>query len=603
MSQQSASWRRLRLKLALSVGFLSVATAALVAHANPATGYEISIYSMTPDRVWAGLIFAFVVALFVALASTTHRDHRLRSVALVLGGTAATVFVGLPIVRGYHFYGQHDALTHLGWARAISEGTITPFDLLYPGIHTVTVVINTALGIPLSRSMLFVVVLASLVFFAFVPLCVGAIVPKRLAVVVATFSAFLLLPITTISMYMSAHAMSQAVLFSALFVYLFAKYVDADRDVTTVSAVGVLFALVSIAIVTYHPQLAAHLIVVLLGIVAVQYLARRIASGGQIAGQTPVYSQALFLIAVFLLWVSNYGSVSDTIAYFIGSVVEVVFGDGVGAGSSVTTQGASLQAIGGSLLEIFLKLFFPQLVFTLLAGLLVLGVLVRWNRLESVRAETTYFVVGLSGLGCLFVVYFLTPGSKMYFRAFGLMMLFVTILGSISLSVILTGLRRRNSGTWGRSGHALFTVGLSLLLILSLAAVFPSPYIYKASPHVSEGSISGYETAFANQDDDVNIVGLRGTANRYDDAVNGNAERMRLHESTSATAFDDGLTTHYESDRYLVLTSTDYQREQRAYQGLRYTEEGLNSATTKPGIHHIQSNGEFNLYYISTHSE
>ncbi|WP_265107813.1 MFS transporter [Halosolutus halophilus] len=592
--------RRLRLKIALSVGFLSVAIAALVAHANPATGYEISIYSMTPDLVWAGLTVAFVVSLFVALASTTHRDRGLRSVALVLGGTVATVFVGLPIVRGYHFYGQHDALTHLGWARAISEGTITPFDLFYPGIHTVTVVINSALGISLSRSMLFVVLLASLVFFAFVPLCVGAIVPKRLAVVVATFSAFLLLPITTISMYMSAHAMSQAVLFSALFVYLFAKYVDAGRDVTTVSAVGILFALVSIAIVTYHPQLAAHLIVVLLGIAAVQYLARRVASADRIAGQTPVYGQTLFLIAVFVLWISNHGFVSDTIAYFFISVVEVVFGDGMGAGSSVTTQGASLQAIGGSLIEIFFKLFFPQLVFTLLAGLLGLGALVHWNRLESVRAETTYFVAGLSGLGCLFVVYFLTPGSKMYFRAFGLVMLFVTILGSISLFVILTELRRRSSSAVGRSGHALFTVGFSFLVILSLAAVFPSPYIYNASPHVSEGAISGYETAFTNQDEDVGIVGLRGTANRYDDAVNGNADRMRLHESASETAFDDELTTYYESDRYLILTSADYQREQRAYRGLRYAQEDLRSITTEPRVYRVQSNGEFEMYYINS---
>ncbi len=141
-------------------------------------------------------------------------------------------------------------MTHLGWARGIAEGSISPFDLLYPGIHTVSVFINAVVGIPITRALLLVGVFSTIAFAAFVPLSVGTIVPDSLAVAIATFGAFLLLPVTTISTFMHPHAMTQTILLFALFVFVLLKYVTADERRS--AGLPMLVAVVAIAAVVYH---------------------------------------------------------------------------------------------------------------------------------------------------------------------------------------------------------------------------------------------------------------------------------------------------------------------------------------------------------------
>ena len=604
MSIHSAADEPFR-KVALSVGFLALAASVLLARASPATGYELSIYAMTPTAVWAGLLVTLAVALAVAFVPGSSDRSPTRRLAVGLGGLTLLSFAGLPIIRGYRYMGQHDALTHLGWARGIAEGTISPFDLFYPGIHTVTALITAVLEVPLSRAMFAVVLLTVAVFCVFVPLTVWTITESEFATVIAAFSAFLLLPITTISMYLSAHAMTQAVLFSSLLLYLFAVYLRTDGDRAAFTAIGAAFALAAVAAVVYHPQLLAHLIVAFVAIGAIQYLARRVARGGRIAEQTPMYGQVLFLIGLFLVWTSNHGFFGDTILYFLSSIVEFVTGAGGALGGSAQTQGASLAAVGGSIAEIFFKLFIAQLVFSVLAGLLAVTALV-WRGsewIETVRPETIYFAGALIALVPVFFAYFFAAGSSMYFRVFGLMMVFVTILGAIAIYGIATRLSSAAAGdtstaTVSVSGHPAFAVFFGLLLVLSLAAIFPSPYTYTESPHVSEATMSGYETAFDVRAEDTDFLGLRDGPNRFDDAVNGNEERSWTHFDVEAEELRGDLASEYDEDRYLVLTQMDYEREVLAYHDLRYTAGDLEAVEDQPDVDRVQSNGEFDLYYV-----
>lgn len=600
MSVQSAADEPVR-KAALAVGFLAVAASVRAARASPATGYEVSIYAMTPTAVWAGLLVALAVALSVAFAPSSGRSAA-RSSAVGLGGLAVFVFAAVPILRGYRFFGHHDSLTHLGWARGISEGSIDPFELFYPGIHTSAVAIESVLAIPLERAMYVVVLVAMLVFCVFVPLTAWRITESRLAVVVAAFSAFLLLPITTIAMYLSPHAMSQAVFYATLLVYLFVATRRTDRGRATVTAAGLAFAVAAVAAVVFHPQLLAHLIVAFLGIAVVQFLARRVAPDGRIAGHSSVYGTVLFLTGLFLVWTANFGFFGETIAYFLSWVVEFVLSGGGMPGGSVQTQGTSLAAVGGSVLGLFFKLFAAHLVFSVLAGLLGLSALVagRSGWLERVRPESIYFSAALVALVPVFFAYFFAPGSSMYFRVFGLMMVFVTLLGAIALyglAARLSGEARDRDGN-AVSSHRAFAVVFAALLVLSLAAVFPSPYTYTGSPHVSDATLRGYESAFEVREPDTDFVGLRNGPDRFDDAVNGNRERSWVHYDVPASTLREGVSEEYDEDRYLVLTRMDYEREVIAYHGLRYTAADLDAVESQPDVDRIQSNGEFDLYYV-----
>ncbi|WP_265107827.1 hypothetical protein [Halosolutus halophilus] len=564
----------------------------------PATGYELSLYAGTSIQFWMLFASTVVVSVIAALRATTTWD---RGVALVLGGGAAAVFVGLPVLRGYRFYGTGDALTHLGWMRGIEAGAFAPVALEYPALHTLAVFLSATLEVDLTRAAMLVIVLLACLFVLFVALSIGTVFDSRYSTTVGTFSALLFLPITTLSTFMVPHAMSQAILFSSIVFYLFLRYVRDPDSLARRSATGLGLSIALIALVVYHPQLAAHLLVALFSVCALQVLYRRFRSNHPIANHRSIFGQIVVLAGAFLVWTSNHGFFTGVIEYAASSAAAYFLADG-SAGESVNSQSASLSELGASVVELFLKLFAPSLVFIALVGFVVLWTV--FERDGAMTRETEgllpYFTVSLCGLSGVFALYYLGSYGTMYFRVLGLMLLLVTIVGAVAISAVITGLSRRvPTGLV----HGAAVVAFGLLILFSLIAVFPSPYIYSASPHVTEMSMSGHETAFENQDPEVSFAGIRAGPNRYADASNGELERTRHYEGVSGEEIDEGLAGQYSDDRYLTVTRTDREREVRAFQELRYTESQLDSISSQSDVNRVQSNGEFELYYVRGQAE
>lgn len=600
MTPSPSAGSKLRYKFLLVIGFCAVIGATAVAHVTPATTYELSIYAMTPAVVWICLGVAFIAGLYTAMQSV-RRTNTLQKPALVLSGLAVTTFVGMPVIRGYQFNGHGDSLTHLGWATALRDGSLSPFELLYPALHAVTVMIESVFAIPLTQSLMLIPVLTAVVFFIFIPLASREIVSEPSTGIVASACAFLLLPITTFSINLHPHTMSQTLLLSALPIYIIIKYISAGRPVEAGSAVGLLLFIVTAGTVLYHPQYLAHLIIALTGISAAQFIARRLSPASRLASHRTIHAQLLLMVAVLALWSANHGFFSGFVQRALFSAGSFVFGESGQAGESVAAQGASLQAIGGGVGEAFFKIFFGQLVLSLFAGGLILWAVVRGdsNPSQSTSSFAVYFGIALFNLGTLFVVYFVSQTSEMYFRVFGLMMVFVTILGAVAIdrSLVSRALNRTGGLTFGLS------IALSLLVVFSLVAAFPSPFIYNQSHHVSETELSGYETALSNQNSDADFVGFRNAPNRYTDAVTAATERTRTHGTISESAFEEGLGTYYDEETYVAISRTDYEREVNAYQELRYSADNLESIDAQSGINRVQSNGEYDLYHIPSNTQ
>ncbi len=285
----------------LVAGFCALAAGVFIAHLSPAHGYELSIYRATPLLFWVGACVALLLGITVAVSAPDWY----RTLGLVLGGTTVLTIASLPLIRGYRFYGPGDSLTHLGWAKDIISGTMPAYDLLYPGTHTIAIVVHEATGMALTQAMLVMVSAFVLVYLLFVPLAVGAVVDDDRAVTYAALAGFLLLPINAISVFVMPHPTSQAIMFLPLLVYLVAKYVTATnpRRVPLLgTGVGALLALASIAIVFVHPQQAANLILLFGGVIVVQSVYRLFRDGHAIARHRALYSQTLFLAAAFLFW-------------------------------------------------------------------------------------------------------------------------------------------------------------------------------------------------------------------------------------------------------------------------------------------------------------
>jgi len=582
----------------LALGFLALIGAVAVAHSNPATGYELSLYAATPLTFWVLYSSAMFVSLFVALRASTRW---LRRTALGLGGIATTAFAGLPVLRGYWFYSGGDGLTHLGWARGIRMGNFLPTDLRYPGMHSVTILLDVAFGIDLAHAMLLVVVVLVVLFFAFVTLSTPLVFESRYSSTVAAFSAFLFLPITSLSTHLQPHAMSQAIMFSSVAVYLVLNYVRSPASLLSSSAVGATLALTSVALVVYHPQLVAHLLPFFVGICGLQVLYRRWRTDHPIAAHRPPYGQTAVLVAVFLVWISNHGFFSGVVGYAIMNTLEFFFGGG-SAAKDVATQGASLTAIGGSFVGIFVKLFGACLVFLTLSGLLVLQTVRESDRalLRATNGMIPYFVVSLVGLSGIFALYFFGSVSEMYFRVFGLIMLFVTILGAVAIAYSMSAVSRSRMG---KIVHSATIAGFGVLMVLSLITVFPSPFIYLPSPHVTDTTMSGHEMAFEHQAEDIEFVGIRAGPNRYADVERATLDRTRSYGAVTSAEIEAGIASQYADDRYLTVAQIDREREIVAYEGLRYSRSNLNSISAQSGVSRVQSNGGFDLFYVDGTAE
>ena len=593
---------RIREKGALLVGFASLAAAVLVAHGSPPEAYELSIYAGTPPAFWVGSAVALLVATFVGLGA----DGLPRRLALVLGGAATLAVASLPVLRSYYFFGAGDALTHLGWAKDIAAGKLSVLNFLYPGSHTIAVFLADLTGMALHRAMLVTVMVFTAVFLLFVPLATWAITRDRRATALAALSGFLFLPINNISTFDMAHPTTQAIMFFPLMLYLAARYLTrADRDSLFVGTpTGALLALASVAVVLVHPQQAANVLMVFGVIFGLQLLARFV--GSRETDHRTFALQTAFLAVVFALWAPRHERASGATSALMNMLLhgsELV-------GAEVTQRAGSLQAVGGSVAVLFVKLFLVSLVFCALAGVLILGgVFGRLDDRPEIGAFARYLGLALVPLSVLMLAYFVVSYEKLHFRQLGFIMVLVTILGAVALSRAMDGLSTRLS-----PGTARSVVGIAVVVMLavSIPTVYSSPYIYQSSSHVSAAQMDGYETALEHRGS-APMIGIRGTGERWADGVLGYEESRRRdptigslyasedHPAVGANFTGEYLARHYD-DRYLTYTDRLRQQELRVYDGFRFDRNGFRSLDATPGVARVHANGGVQTYLINSTS-
>ena len=585
------------LKALLAVGCLAFAGALVAAYSRPAAGYEISIYRSTPLGFWIGGILAGVLGLTVAFSPPATRG--VRALGLGLATSVGLSIFALPLVRGYFFYGAGDSMTHLGWARELRAGTLSPLEFVYPGIHTMGVYLTELSGFELTDTLQFVpLVVFPVVSVVFTALCVQYLTDSDWGLPVGVAAGLLLLPINHLSIHLLAHPSSQAVLFLPLVLYLVLRFVTAPSDGSTVGTpIGIALAVVCVGLVFIHPQEALSLLLLLGGIAVVQLAASRWRPTSRVARHRPIYAHAGLTFLVFATWLPQHDRPIGRIRFVLSQFQDV----GVTAGAETTdTQAASLAAVGGSIEELFVKLFGVALVVSVLAAAVIVAALLGRldDRSTGQTALVRYLTAGLVPLGLAFLVVFAADQGDHYFRFLGFIMGPVTILGAVGL-VALAG--RVEGVVSRRTVAAGLVVVLTVAVAAQAAAMHPSPYYYQSTGHVTERSMAGHETAFDHRVEDTVFISPRDGPRRYVDAYYGTPTIDRTEfpgNGVPGPVFNTNISTHYEEDRYLTIREADYEREVELYDGLRYTAEGFAALERRGNIHRVQDNGGFRLYLI-----
>lgn len=589
-------------KVALVVGFASLAAAVVAAYRSPATGYELSLFAGTPTTYFLGLAVALAVSLVLAFA--VRERSTLRTAALALACLSVVSVVALPLLRGYYLYIGGDALTHLGWTRDILAGRLDPANLLYPGLHTASILISQTTGIRLGLSQQYATLAVVLVYVVGITLCVRYLGRRRWAVPIGVFSGLLLLPKNNISTHIEAHPSTLSLLLLPLVLYLMLLYANrdgapADR-LGIVTPTGALLSLAAVAVVFVHPQGALNVVAVLLLVTVTQWVVRRVDTGSAVAGHRSLAGPAVVATVAFLAWTPRFERVSAATDGVVAGLVT-----GARPADEISQRTTSLLEVGGSIPELFTKLFLPATAFCVLAG--VFGLAVLTGRLNDRYPERNGLLVylPLATLPLLagFVLFFLASSNTMHFRYLGFVMVPVTVLGALALS---DGIARVTDGDGSRGARLALVVVFLLLLPLPVATIHDTPFIYKSTSDVTEMHYDGVNATFEEMDRSVPFAGIRSGPGRLLDGTRGTVGSVESgitglddRGAVPYRVFGSNVTEYYEDRRYIPVSEADYQREAVLYDGLRYDAEGFQRLDASPGINRVQTTGEYRLYLLA----
>ncbi|WP_248516614.1 hypothetical protein [Salinarchaeum laminariae] len=582
-------------KLALAVGFLALAVGIAAAYRSPTTGYEQSIYRATPFAYWAAIGVATLIGGWVAVTASRRR----RDAAHLLVAIAVISVLALPAIRGYYFYGAGDSLTHLGWAKEMDRGSWGPLQSLYPGVHLGGIIFGHVAGVELRRALVVLpLTVFPLAFVTFVSLTVSVVSDRPWAATIGLLSGLLFVPINGLTIHPMAHPSSQAIMLVPFVIYLMIRYLTAEVAARSLfSASSVAFGFAAVALVFYHPQETMDLVAMLLAIALVQYCYRRWNPTHPIASHHSIRAHTLVVGLAFLVWTFRHPRARGRTEYVISGLL----GEGPQTVQQAGTWSSSLQAVGGSVELLFLKLFAVTVVFGVIAGLLALRTFRSGTSPTTRDALVTYLVAGLIPPGLLMAFVFVADQGDHYFRFLGFLAVPITILGAVAIAESVESLGVRSSGR--TVAIALCTL-FAVMLVVQAAGFHQSPYMYKSNQQVTDGSIEGYETTFDYRQGDTVVLGIRGGPRRYVDAIYGThaADRSASLSATGGVrgpVFNANLTTAYESDRYLTIDDGDYQREVDLYKGLRYSEAGFERLERDAAISRVISNGDLEVYRVA----
>lgn len=461
--------------------------------------------------------------------------------------------------------------------------------------------------------MMLVVLAFFVVFLVFVPLTIRELVSDPVAVLIASVSAFLLLPLNNIGTHRMFHPYTLGTLLFPLILYLLFKHGTRHAEdgalPSHLSAASVTLPLVTAAALFVHPQPALNVLIFFATVVVVQAAYRHYRPGHPISRYRGIYGQTAFLVVIFLAWNLQFWQTFSMLEGLVLAIIGTIAGTDT-PGAVVQAQGTSLTEIGVSMAELFAKLFLVSAVYVVLSVGLVVGKLVRALRPDEPENHVAIAYFAFSGftLGPFFLAHYLGDISHYFFRHLGFAMVFVTILGASALYALQRAMGRPAR----RVVRPLAVVGFVLLLVLSLVAIYPSPFLYKHNHHASDQLMDGYATTFSNapdvpmdSEDEVWFIGIRTGPERFAEAHRVDDVRYAgsVNESELRSGLPDYLAAQSGStDRafYLPVTARARHREIVAYRGLRYSRAAFWAIESQPGVQRVQANGDYTLYYIDT---
>lgn len=573
-------WRSLQ-HYALHIGGITLSFGILFAFFNPASGYELSIYAESPVLMWA----SFAVAFSVAVISVFSENRRQHLGGVVLAALTSATVAAIPIIRSYYYYGNRDALTHLGYVKSYLAGSMAGESIIYPLTHVLATTIVRAAGISPHMSLMLLLPVFILVFVLSSYHLTRWLAGSKRAASVGLLVGCFLLPIVSIRLPVLYPIPNTLGVFYFLFImYLGLKATHPRRSIGWFTALAVGYT----AAIFLHPILTGVFIVVFLTVTTVNTqigLKYKLALGAAIS-------------LWGTLWLSRFGT---RLNYFI----VIWIGKISGIGGDVSSAGQSLERIGISLFELALRLAAVKFLFLFVSiglGIWLLYLFVSRNATVHDRRQMS-ITLGTIPIGVAVLVFFGVGLSNQWSRYLGFLLALATVLGAI-------GLIRLVSRVVSSQGRQTAAVVIAILIMTAPAAlvIHSSPYLIRPSQQLTESQTSVYDHAFESQAPDVKIAGMSTVPKNFRHAHYGTLEAKGWGEiERNSAAVNDtnppprlaiSHRTAYPNRTYLVVTNMSRQIHLELYQSEVQTKQDFEALETSPEIARIYDNGAEEQYLL-----
>ena len=583
-------------KIATISGFTAIILANIVTLLNPTQGYELSIYDATPSIVWYCLIFSSLcgISIIVFEVYTKHCNNSNSWIfGLIVLLISRLTVIWLPCNRGYLAWGG-DHMSHIGTVRDIfTSGFVAP-DNFYPVTHILLSEMALASNVPAEFLTKYSTAFMSTFFVISIYLTGRYLLNDKRSTLLALAATGCVI-FSSYEIYLMPNGWSS--LYFPFSLLLIIKATERDAKL----AYKILAAIILILFPFFHTFSALVLALILILFATVHaslgkfgYLREKIQKHFVLPDTAPSLALLGVLLVTWIAWTlsfkmfhPNIRSLSDSIFSGLNENVLAGMGDKV---SKMDFDVFDLISLG-------IKAEGVKLMFFIL---FILGAYLTYNTYHK-KMEFKKIIIYLGIILFLCFIYI----SYLFGIFPGLGSIAAQrILGyPILITPVFVGFVYRHILSKGKVTFALLCIGMMMIpVVLSTFGIFPSPYVYRPTPHVTTMDMDGMEWSFIKKDRDIQYVEIMSPPYRFADAVLGTNERRQRsdigvyidivpdHFNYTRNAY---FGKNYSSSRYLVLTAFDKILYTTVYKSVgRFNEADFARLKSDPSVQYLYNNGE-----------
>jgi len=591
----------------------------IIYYTPPAVNYEISIYNVYPWYFWFFMLATIFVGQLIILKDIICESLEKKNGDWLLGLIVILIpiiiLIFMPVFRGYPTYSTGDSFFHIGVIKDILQfGTIQE-DIFYPNLHIITAnlilitdgdVISLVNFIP--RFFFF---LAPISFYLFFLIILKNKNEIKFAMMLT--GSFLFFGFS----FMDLFPYYNSFIFMPIIMYLYFKR-GVQKNTISYS---LLFIIILISYIFYHPLNSLSLILVFLFLVIIFYIFPKIKYLNIIKFPEKVLKEKSLNILAFavLLYCIWYLSFVTIVGSFYRVYKSIFYSLG---GSTFGTQTASLTTYSPKLIDILRVIIYTYgaiLIVCLLSLISLIYIFIMWWR--NKQNFKIRFSIIFSGI--LFLIFAVYLAGSMFSnfiveqnRFFVWLSIFSIILITIYFYYFISSSKTINiiSKPFKKLVR-IITICVILISItfLSTFTFYPSPISGTGfvNPQVPETEWKGTEWFQQHSNRQILTVEWGITIWRYYYAIFGiKNQKLKLPIGYTFQQPPDhfsyqsktSLGEYYNENTYLIITHLGRIRYPEGNPGYerfwRFTPDDFNQLQNDKTLFRLYDNGDFEAYLI-----